>query len=91
MKKQGWSGFKIFLMWFSLTVMTSLGAAAGFWFGDTLTHSVLVLVEGFAAGAMLTMIAAAMIPEAIHLGGRNATGLATLIGFLSTVGFKLLE
>ena len=68
-----------------------LGAAAGFWFGDTLTHSVLVLVEGFAAGAMLTMIAAAMIPEAIHLGGRNATGLATLIGFLSTVGFKLLE
>ena len=51
----------------------------------------LVLVEGFAAGAMLTMIAAAMIPEAIHLGGRNATGLATLIGFLSTVGFKLLE
>ena len=91
MKKQGWSGFKIFSMWFSLTLMTSLGAAAGFWFGDILTHSVLVLVEGFAAGAMLTMIAAAMIPEAIHLGGRNATGLAILIGFLSTVGFKLLE
>ena len=45
--------------------MTSLGAAAGFWFGDILTHGVLVLVEGFAAGAMLTMIAAAMIPEAI--------------------------
>ena len=56
-----------------------------------LDHGVLVVVEGFAAGAMLTMIAAAMIPEAIHLGGRNTTGLATLIGFISAVSFKLLE
>ena len=91
MKKQGWGNLKIFLMWFSLTVMTSIGAGAGYWFGDILDHGVLVLVEGFAAGAMLTMIAAAMIPEAIHLGGRNSTGLATLVGFLAAVAFKLLE
>ena len=71
--------------------MTCIGAGAGFWFGDMLDHGVLVVVEGFAAGAMLTMIAAAMIPEAIHLGGRNSTGLATLIGFISAVAFKLLE
>ena len=91
MKKQGWGSPKIFLMWFSLTIMTCIGAGAGFWFGDMLDHGVLVVVEGFAAGAMLTMIAAAMIPEAIHLGGRNSTGLATLIGFISAVAFKLLE
>ena len=91
MKKQGWGSTKILLMWLSLTVMTSIGAGAGFWFGGILDHGVLVLVEGFAAGAMLTMIAAAMIPEAIHLGGRNSTGLATLVGFLSAVAFKLFE
>jgi len=91
MKKQGWGSTKILLMWLSLTIMTSIGAGAGFWFGGMLGHGVLVFVEGFAAGAMLTMIAAAMIPEAIHLGGRNSTGLATLVGFLSAVAFKLLE
>ena len=78
-------------MWLSLTVMTSIGAGAGYWFGDMLDHGILVLIEGFAAGAMLTMIAAAMIPEAIHLGGRNSTGLATLAGFLSAISFKFLE
>lgn len=91
MKKQGWTKTKILSMWLSLTVMTSIGAGAGYWFGDMLDHGILVLIEGFAAGAMLTMIAAAMIPEAIHLGGRNSTGLATLAGFLSAISFKFLE
>jgi hypothetical protein len=39
---------------------------------------------------MLTMIAAAMIPEAVHMGTANAVGLATLGGFLAAVSFKLL-
>ena len=46
---------------------------------------------GVAAGAMLTMIAAAMIPEAVHLGNANAVGLSTLAGFLAAISFKLLE
>ncbi len=50
-----------------------------------------VFAEGLAAGAMLTMIAAAMIPEAVHLGNANAVGLSTLVGFLAAISFKLLE
>ena len=49
------------------------------------------MIEGLAAGAMLTMIAAAMIPEAVHLSGSRITGLSTLAGFLAAVAFKLLE
>jgi hypothetical protein len=39
---------------------------------------------------MLTMIAAAMIPEAVHMGSANTVGLSTLFGFLAAVAFKLL-
>jgi len=48
-------------------------------------------LEGIAAGAMLTMIAQTMIPEAVHLGGSAMVGLSTLAGFLAAVGFKLVE
>ena len=91
MRKQGWKGLKIFLMWFSLMVITAIGAGFGYRLGGSVDHSVVVFIEGLAAGAMLTMIAAAMIPEAVHLGGSSVTGLSTLGGFLSAVAFKLLE
>ena len=78
-------------MWFSLMVMTSIGAGIGYWLGGSVDHGIVVLIEGLAAGAMLTMIAAAMIPEAVHLGGSSVTGLSTLFGFLAAVAFKLLE
>jgi hypothetical protein len=51
----------------------------------------LTFAEGLAAGAMLTMIAAAMIPYAVHMGKANAVGLSTLAGFLAAISFKLLE
>ncbi len=91
MKKQGWGTIRVFMMWFSLMVLTAFGAGLGFWLGGSVGHGVVVLIEGLAAGAMLTMIAAAMIPEAVHLGGSNITGLSTLAGFLAAVAFKLLE
>ncbi len=91
MKKQGWSNLRVFLMWFSLTVMTSIGAGFGYWLGGSVDHSLVVFIEGLAAGAMLTMIAAAMIPEAVHLGGSHITGLSTLAGFLAAIAFKLFE
>ena len=49
------------------------------------------VAEGLAAGAMITMIASAMIPEAVHMGNASAVGLSTLAGFLAAISFKLLE
>jgi zinc transporter ZupT len=54
-------------------------------------HTWLIFAEGLAAGAMLTMIPAAMIPEAVHMGKANAVGLSTLAGCLAAISFKLLE
>ena len=91
MLEQGWGRQRIFLMWFSLMVITAIGATMGYMAAGTLNHTWLALFEGLAAGAMLTMIAAAMIPEAVLLGSGNTVGLGTLGGFLAAVLFKLLE
>ncbi len=91
MKVQGWSRRWIFLMWFSLMVVTAIGSGLGYLLAGSLDPTWLVLAEGVAAGAMLTMIASAMIPEAVHLGNANSVGLSTLTGFLAAIAFKLLE
>lgn len=91
MEEQGLTRKKIIGLWSSLLVMTSIGAGLGFGLGEALSHTTLVGVEGMAAGAMLTMIAAAMLPEAAHKGGGNTTGIFTMLGFISALAFKLLE
>jgi len=91
MKLQGWDKRKIFLMWFTLMVITGIGAGLGYLLAESLDPSWLIFAEGLAAGAMLTMIASAMIPEAVHIGNANVVGLSTLAGFLAAISFKLLE
>jgi CRP-like cAMP-binding protein len=91
MRTIGYSSKRILLLWGSLVVLTALGALFGAAVGESVSHHTLALVEGLAAGAMLTMIAASMLPEAAHSGGSYTTGFATLLGFLSAILFKLLE
>lgn len=91
MKKQGLSSGKILLLWGSMVLIISIGSVVGYFLGSEIPHEYLIGIEGVAAGAMLTMIAQTMIPEAVHIGGHKVVGLSTLIGFLSAVAFKLLE
>ncbi|OGG50807.1 MAG: hypothetical protein A3F84_17460 [Candidatus Handelsmanbacteria bacterium RIFCSPLOWO2_12_FULL_64_10] len=91
MRDQGWRVPRILGMWASLVVMAAVGGVVGYSLGAEVSHTVVVGMEGIAAGAMLTMIAQAMIPEAVHLGGASIVGPSTLAGFLSAVAFKLLE
>lgn len=49
----------------------------------------IMLIEGIAAGAMLTMIAETMLPEAFQRGGGSTVGFSTLAGFLASLGVKL--
>jgi zinc transporter ZupT len=91
MLSAGWSRSRIFFMWFALMVMTAVGAGFGYLLAGVLSETWLVFAEGVAAGAMLTMIAAAMIPEAAAHGRPSEVGLSTLAGFLAAVLFKLIE
>jgi CRP-like cAMP-binding protein len=91
MKQQGFSTTKIILLWAALTVICAIGAAFGAYVGESIPHAAMIVVEGIAAGAMLTMIGSAMLPEAAHLSSPNMAGFSTLIGFVAAVGFKLFE
>ncbi|MSQ65507.1 MAG: cyclic nucleotide-binding domain-containing protein [Limnohabitans sp.] len=91
MKQQGFSTTKIILLWTALTVICAAGAAFGAYLSASIPHSAMIVVEGIAAGAMLTMIGSAMLPEAAHLSSPNMAGFSTLVGFVAAVGFKLFE
>jgi zinc transporter ZupT len=90
MRQQSYSPTRILLMWTSLMLFTGVGAYLGAVFFREIPGSVLALTEGVAAGAMLTMIAETMLPEAYHKGGA-VTGVSTLLGFLAAIFFKTLE
>jgi ZIP family zinc transporter len=47
-------------------------------------------VQAFAAGAMLTMLADAMMPEGFEHGGK-VVGLLTVLGFLMAAILAVLE
>jgi CRP-like cAMP-binding protein len=91
MRIQAWSKRSIFLMWFSLMAITAVGAGLGYLLASGLDPRWLVFAEGLAAGAMLTMIASSMIPEAVHMGNSSVVGLSTLAGFIAAISFTLLE
>ncbi len=89
MKKQKMSNFRIIMMWTSIMIVTGIGAFFGNVFFENVSPTAFALVDGMAAGAMLTMIAETMLPEAFHIGG-TVTGLSALAGFLATLLFKVL-
>jgi zinc transporter ZupT len=89
MKKQRMSNTKILVMWTSIMIVTGLGAFSGNIFFENVSPVSFAFVDGMAAGAMLTMIAETMLPEAFHIGG-TVTGLSALAGFLATLLFKVI-
>jgi len=90
MRKQGMGKSRILIMWTSLMLFTGIGAALGSEFFIGASPRAYALVEGLAAGAMLTMIAETMLPEAYFKGG-SVVGMSTLIGFLVAIFSKTLE
>ncbi|AFL73016.1 cyclic nucleotide-binding domain-containing protein [Thiocystis violascens] len=90
MRQQGMDFGRILGMWSGLMLITGIGAAAGSVFFAGADPHLFAFVEGLAAGAMLTMIAETMLPEA-YLKGGNVIGLSTLAGFLIAIFSKTLE
>lgn len=91
MRDQGYSKARIMTLWGSLAFVMAGAAAAGVLIGSALDPTHASFIEGLAGGAMLTMIASTMLPEAAHAGGPSVTGFATLLGFFTATAFKLFE
>lgn len=75
----GWSKRRIIGIWLAVVVVAAASAAFGFWLSAVRMLDG-VLAQAFAAGALLTMLADTMMPEAFENGGK-AVGLLTVLGF----------
>jgi ZIP family zinc transporter len=86
----GYARARIFWMWFSLVLVSAACAGVGYLLIRRLPQADGRIVQAFAAGAMLTMLADAMMPEAFEHGGKTV-GLFTVLGFLLAAILSVLE
>lgn len=90
MISSGNSSTKVLSMWAGLVIACALSAAFGFAFVQWLPAADGRYARAFAAGAVLTMLADVMMPEAFKHGGKIAGLLATL-GFLVAAILSVME
>ena len=80
LRATGATNRRILVNWTTLVVVSALVAGAGFLLADV-TPQQGIYVEAFAGGAVLTMLADSMMPQAFRFGGR-AVGLLTVLGYI---------
>jgi ZIP family zinc transporter len=81
MKRSGRSAGYVFGVWGGIAAVSGLAALLGYVALDSAPPELIAVITAVAAGAILTMIADTMIPEAFETT-RTWTGLITTIGFL---------
>ena len=80
LRSTGHSDRQIFLMWTGLVLASALSAGVGYLVASAVQVNG-YLSEAFAGGAVLTMLANSMMPEAFKNGGRWV-GVMTVLGYL---------
>lgn len=82
MRKAGRSPAYVFGIWSGVVLVTSIAAVIGYSVFSGFSDDVVAATTAIAAGAILTMIADTMLPEAFEYT-QNITGLITVLGFLA--------
>lgn len=86
LQRAGHSNRWIFGLWTGVAVVSAVAAGAGFILLGGASPVLISVIQAFAAGAILTMLADTMMPEAFENGG-SSVGLLTALGF--TLAFLL--
>jgi ZIP family zinc transporter len=76
----GWKRSRILWMWVAIALISGLASLAGYGLFQDSSPDTIAFVLAFAAGAILTMLANTMMPEAFEHGGKLA-GVVTTLGF----------
>jgi zinc transporter, ZIP family len=82
LKAAGWPMRRVVIMWLVVVAVSALSAAAGYVMLDPASGHTGALVQAFAAGALLAMLADTLLPEAYKVEG-------TLTGPLVVTGFAI--
>jgi ZIP family zinc transporter len=78
----GWRGIHILGLWTLVAIVCGVASLAGYALLDGADPSTVAFVLAFAGGAILTMLADTMMPEAFEHGGK-------LVGVFTTAGFAV--
>jgi ZIP family zinc transporter len=78
----GWPKPRILWMWIAIALVSGLASLAGYGLFQDAAPDTVAFVLAFAAGAILTMLADTMMPEAFEHGGK-------LVGVVTTLGFAV--
>ncbi len=84
LKKDGYSNTKILSLWLFVLILSALSSMVGFVFLENASSTLIGVIGGFAAGGVVSMVAAAMMPEAYEEGGA-IVGLIASLGLLSSL------
>jgi len=78
----GWKKSRVLWMWIGIAIVSGLASLAGYALFQHSSPDVVAFVLAFAAGAILTMLADTMMPEAYQHAGK-------WVGVLTTLGFAV--
>ncbi|HEU4980723.1 MAG TPA: hypothetical protein VFT14_05860 [Solirubrobacterales bacterium] len=90
MRSAGVGNRHVIAVWLSVMLVSALAAAIGYGLLAGASDDWVGLIEAFAGGAVLTMLADTMMPQAFREGGR-AVGLLTVFGFSLAYLLSTLE
>ena len=88
--RAGRDTMRIMRFWVLVAIGFGVTSAAGYVLLDGASPRTIAFVLAFAGGAILTMLANTMMPEALHHGGKLA-GLLTTIGFALAFAISSLQ
>jgi ZIP family zinc transporter len=88
--RAGWPASRVLGLWLGIALAGGIAAGLGYALLGDASDTVLGVVQSFAAGTILTMLASVMMPTAYN-DGKQAVGLAFVLGFallsyLTTLG-----
>jgi len=86
----GWRRATVFVLWGVVALASAVASLAGFALFDGASPSVVAFVLAFAGGAILTMLADTMMPEAFAHGGK-LVGVFTTLGFATAFAISAFE
>jgi zinc transporter, ZIP family len=90
LRDSGWKPSRIYLLWVVVSLVAGLASALGYGVFSDASGDTVAFVLAFAAGAILTMLADTMMPEAFEQGGK-AVGLLTTLGFAVAFAIGTLD
>ena len=82
LRREGLSRRRIYLSWSIVSALIVASVLLSYLFLEKLDLNTLGIIESFASGAILAMLADSMMPEAYEEGG-FLIGLLTMLGFLT--------